>query len=87
MLSKDPSCRPNINEILFHLENVAQTHSIELMKRLDFLQRPKHSFANSDCYSKSGHQIKTEGDVSSILKSNNDQSAQVLHQEVNGEFL
>ncbi|CAF0982373.1 unnamed protein product, partial [Brachionus calyciflorus] len=39
MLNTDPNSRPNINEILFHLENISQSKSIKLGDSLDFLRR------------------------------------------------
>lgn len=39
MLNTDPSQRPNVNEVLFHLENIAKTRSVELSESLSFLKR------------------------------------------------
>ena len=39
MLQTDPSVRPNINEVMFHLENIAQTRSVELASNLNFLKK------------------------------------------------
>ena len=39
MLNTDPNHRPNINEILFHLENICQSKSIILTNNLNFLTR------------------------------------------------
>ena len=39
MLQTDPSVRPNINEVMFHLENIAQTRSVDLASNLSFLKK------------------------------------------------
>jgi hypothetical protein len=39
MLNTDPSARPNINEIIYHLENISQTRSIQLSESLTFLRK------------------------------------------------
>ena len=38
MFNTDPSLRPNINELMFHLENISQTRSINLSENLTFLK-------------------------------------------------
>ena len=39
MFNTDPSVRPNINELMFHLENICQTRSIHLIENLTFLKK------------------------------------------------
>jgi hypothetical protein len=39
MLNTDPSGRPNINEIIYHLENISQSRSIQLSESLTFLKK------------------------------------------------
>lgn len=39
MLQTDPNQRPNINEVLFHLENIAKTKSVSFEADLNFLKR------------------------------------------------
>ena len=39
MFHTDPSVRPNINELMFHLENICQTRSIHLVENLTFLKK------------------------------------------------
>ena len=39
MFNTDPSVRPNINELMFHLENICQTRSIHLVENLTFLKK------------------------------------------------
>ncbi len=39
MLQTDPSNRPNINEVMFHLENIAESKSIKLEQTLNFLKK------------------------------------------------
>lgn len=39
MLNTNPNSRPNINEILFHLENICQSKSIILANNLNFLTK------------------------------------------------
>ena len=39
MFNTDPSVRPNINELMFHLENICQTRSIHLVENLAFLKK------------------------------------------------
>jgi hypothetical protein len=39
MLNIDPSGRPNISEVIFHLENIAQTKSFQLSENLTFLKK------------------------------------------------
>ena len=38
-LNTDPSQRPNVNEVMFHLENISKAKSIELSDCLKFLRR------------------------------------------------
>jgi hypothetical protein len=47
MLNIDPSGRPNISEIIFHLENIAQTKSFQLSENLTFLKKTE-SLLNSN---------------------------------------
>ncbi|RMZ96469.1 cyclin-G-associated kinase, partial [Brachionus plicatilis] len=39
MLNTNPNGRPNVNEILFHLENICQSKSINLTNNLNFLTK------------------------------------------------
>lgn len=39
MLQIDPSDRPNINEVMYHLENIAHTKSITFQQNLHFLKK------------------------------------------------
>jgi cyclin G-associated kinase len=45
MLNTDPARRPSLSEILFHLENIAQTRSIQLAESLKFLKKTELSFS------------------------------------------
>lgn len=45
MFNLDPRSRPPIDEIVFHLENIASTKSISLTDRLDFLSSTLKSFS------------------------------------------
>lgn len=57
MLNTDPSGRPNINEILFHLENIVQSKSIQFEESLNFLKKTEQllhnqgiNTMNANCY-------------------------------------
>lgn len=39
MLNTEANKRPNINEVLFHLENIAQTRGTEFLESLKFLKK------------------------------------------------
>ncbi len=39
MLQTDPSKRPTIGEVIFHLENISQTKSVSVGENLDFLKK------------------------------------------------
>ena len=47
-LNIDPSQRPSIDEILFHLENTAQTLSVNLQENLTFLKKTEALLNNSN---------------------------------------
>jgi cyclin G-associated kinase len=38
-LNTDPAQRPNVNEVMFHLENIAKSRAVELSESLVFLKR------------------------------------------------
>jgi hypothetical protein len=42
MLNIDPSGRPNISEVIFHLENIAQSKSFQLSENLTFLKKTEY---------------------------------------------
>lgn len=46
MLNTDPNRRPNINEILFHLENISHTKAIQLTETLGFLRKTEQLLHN-----------------------------------------
>ncbi len=48
MLSIDPSARPNVNEVLFHLENIAQSKSIVIQEKLAFLKRTESMLSHDN---------------------------------------
>ncbi len=45
-LNTDPSQRPNVNEILYHLENMAKSKGIELRESLTFLKKTEQLIHN-----------------------------------------
>ena len=57
MFNTDPSVRPNINEIVTHLENIARKNSVKFLENLVFLKKTEAimqsgSFTNSQASSK-----------------------------------
>jgi hypothetical protein len=74
MLNTDPSARPNISEVIFHLENIAQTKSFQFTETLSFLkktdsllQQQNNTFNNSI----NNNQFQPQSGSSTFYTNNN----------------
>ena len=56
LLNTDPGVRPNINELMFHLENIAQTRSLDLGENLRFLKKTELLLQNGGAVSAGANQ-------------------------------
>jgi cyclin G-associated kinase len=74
MFNLDPRSRPPIDEIVFHLENIASTKSISLTERLEFLSSTLKSFSPtpqqvSTAQTSSSEAQKWIGNATNLFKS------------------
>ena len=81
MFNIDPSGRPNINEVLFHLENIAQTKSFQFSETLNFLKKTE-SLLQSNSQAAS-HVNSFQQSVGAASSSNNNLSANTAHSNSN----
>lgn len=75
MLNIDPSGRPNINEVIFHLENIAQAKAFQFNQQLTFLKKTESLLFSNNNQANSYNNIENFNSSSSSANQNSSSSA------------